>query len=69
MLAPNRFKPYAPDVHAVVRLDVALPPNHPVHVCVDLIRSISLDHVVVSPGRRGSSPAIRTRCSGCWPWG
>ena len=31
-IPPERFKPYAPDVHTVVRLEEALPPEHPVHV-------------------------------------
>jgi hypothetical protein len=26
---PERLKPCAPDVHAVVRLEEALPPEHP----------------------------------------
>jgi hypothetical protein len=40
MVAPDRFKPYAPDVHATVRLEEALPLEHPVHVFVDLVRSV-----------------------------
>jgi hypothetical protein len=34
MAVLERFKAYAPDVQAVVRLEEALPPEHPVHVFV-----------------------------------
>ncbi|MHB8577737.1 MAG: hypothetical protein ACYDCQ_20690 [Dehalococcoidia bacterium] len=54
--ATNRFKPYAPDLDAVLRLDVALPPDHPVHVFLDLIQGISLDHFVVPLGPKGEKP-------------
>jgi len=53
MIATEHFKPYGPDPHAVVRLDTALPPDHLVHVFVDLIRSISLDHFVVNAWSEG----------------
>jgi hypothetical protein len=53
MSSSERFKPYAPDVHAVVRLEEALPADHPVHVFVDLVRSVDLDHFVVPPGPKG----------------
>src|SRR3954467_2170993 len=56
MSAPDRFKPYAPDVQAVVRLEEALPPEHPVHVFVDLIRSVDLGHFVIPPGPTGEKP-------------
>jgi len=56
MIATERFKPYAPDVHAVVRLETVLPPDHPVHVFVDLIRDTSLDHFVVPSSRKGEKP-------------
>src|SRR5205823_14940428 len=46
----DRFKEYAPDVHAVVRLEEALPPGQPVHVFVDLVRSIDPGHFVIPPG-------------------
>jgi len=56
MMPAKRFKPYAPDVHAVVRLEEALPPDHPVHVFVDLVRSIDLAHFLVPPGPKGEKP-------------
>lgn len=56
MTSSDRFKPYAPNVHGVVRLDLALPPDHPVHVFVDLIQGISLDHFVVPPGPESENP-------------
>ena len=69
-MAPTaRFKPYAPDVQAVVRLDEALPPDHPVHVFVDLIRGISLDHFVVPPGPKGEKPYHPHALFGILAWG
>src|SRR5438093_12927843 len=44
MSTTDRFKPYAPDVQAVIRLEDALPAEHPVHVFVDLVRSVDLAH-------------------------
>ena len=38
MSASDRFKPYDPNVQAVVRLEEALPPEHPTHVFVDLVQ-------------------------------
>lgn len=69
MIATNRFKPYAPDLHAVLRLDVALPPDHPVHVFVDLIQGISLDHFVVPPGPKGEKPYHPHALFGVLAWG
>ena len=46
MSSADRFKSYAPDVQAVVRLEEALPPKRPVHVFVDLVRSVDLGHKV-----------------------
>jgi len=69
MTAPNRFKPYAPDLHAVLRLDVALPPDHPIHVFVDLIQGISLDHFVVPPGPKGEKPYHPHALFGILAWG
>jgi transposase len=69
MLSSDRFKPYAPDVHAVVRLDAALPPDHPVHVFVDLIQGISLDHFVVPPGPKGEKPYHPHALCGVLAWG
>jgi transposase len=67
--APNRFKPYAPDGHAVIRLDEALPPAHPVHVFVDLVRSIDLQHFVVTPGPKGEKPSHPHALFGVLAWG
>ena len=66
---PERFKPYAPDVHAVVRLDEALPPEHPIHVFVDLVRSIALDHFVIPPGPKGEKPYHPHALFGLLAWG
>jgi transposase len=69
MLPAERFKPYAPDVHAVVRLEEALPPDHPVHVFVDLVRSIDLGHFGVPPGRKGEKPYHPHALFGVLAWG
>jgi transposase len=69
MTASNRFKPYAPDVHAVVRLDEALPPDHPIHVFVELIQGISLDYFVVPPGPKGEKPYHPHALFGILAWG
>jgi transposase len=69
MIATEHFKPYGPDPHAVVRLDTALPPDHLVHVFVDLIRSISLDHFVVTPGPKGEKPYHPHALFGLLAWG
>jgi transposase len=69
MMPGERFKPYAPDVHAVVRLDEALPPDHPVHVFVDLVRSIALDHFLVPPGPKGEKPYHPHALFGVLAWG
>jgi len=50
MSAHDRFKPYAPDVHAVVRLEDVQPPEHPVHLFVDLVRAVDLGHFATPPG-------------------
>ncbi len=68
-MSTERFKPYAPDVHAVVRLDEALPPDHPVHVFVDLIQSISLDHFVVPSSLKGEKPYHPHALFGVLAWG
>src|SRR5688500_838556 len=69
MLPAERFKPYAPDVHAVVRLEEALPSDHPVHVFVDLVRSIDLGHFVVPPGPKGEKPYHPHALFGVLAWG
>ncbi len=69
MMPAERFKPYAPDVRAVVRLDEALPPDHPVHVFVDLVQSIDLDYFLVSPGPKGEKPYHPHALFGVLAWG
>ena len=69
MSAAERCKPYAPDVHAVVRLDIALPPEHPIHVFVDLVGSIDIGHFVVSPGPKGEKPYHPHALLGVLAWG
>jgi transposase len=68
-IPPDRFKPYAPDAHAVVRLGEALPPEHPVHVFVDLVRSVDLGHFVVPPGPKGEKPYHPHALFGLLAWG
>ena len=68
-MSRDRFKPYAPDAQAVVRLDEALPPDHPVHVFVDLIQGISLEHFVVPPGPKGEKPYHPHALVGILAWG
>src|ERR1043166_826900 len=69
MSALDRFKPYAPDVRAVVRLEEALPPGHPVHVFVDLVRSVGLGHFVIPPGPKGEKPYHPHALFGVLAWG
>ena len=69
MLPADRFKPYAPDVRAVVRLEEALPPEHPVHLFVDLVRSIDLGHFVIPPGPKGEKPYHPHALFGLLAWG
>src|ERR687885_862544 len=69
MSAPDRFKPYAPDVHAVVRLEEALAPEHPVHVFIDLVRSVDLGHFVIPPGPKGEKPYHPHALFGILAWG
>ncbi len=68
-MSADRFKPYAPDPHAIVRLDEALPPDHPVHVFVDLVRGIDLDHFIVPPGPKGEKPYHPHALFGVLAWG
>src|SRR5919201_2091302 len=65
----DRFKPYAPDVRAVVRLEEALPADHPVHVFVDPVRAVDLDHFVVPPGPKGEKPYHPHALFGVLAWG
>jgi transposase len=69
MSTADRFKPYAPDVHARILLEEALPPEHPVHVFVDLVRSVDLTHFVVPPGPKGEKPYHPHALLGVLAWG
>ena len=69
MSAPDRFKPYLPDVQAVVRLEDALPPEHPIHVFVDLVRAVDLGHFVIPPGPKGARPYHPHALFGILAWG
>ena len=69
MMPADRCKPYAPDVHAVVRLDQALPPDHPVHVFVDLVRTIDPGHFLVPAGPKGEKPYHPHALFGVLAWG
>jgi transposase len=69
MSPTDRFKPYAPDAQAVVRLEEALPPEHPVHVFVDLVRSVDLGHFVIPPGPKGEKPYHPHALFGVLAWG
>ena len=69
MPSADRFKPYAPDVRAVVRLEEALPPEHPVHLFVDLVRSVDLGHFAIPPGPKGEKPYHPHALFGILAWG
>jgi transposase len=69
MVTPDRFKPYAPDVQAVVRLEDALPPEHPVHLFVDLVQTVDLSHFVIPPGPKGEKPYHPHALFGILAWG
>src|SRR3712207_3162408 len=69
MASADRFKPYAPDVEAVVRLEEALPPDHPVHPFIDLVRSVDLAHFATPPGPKGEKPYHPHALFGILAWG
>src|SRR5829696_3721670 len=69
MMPAERFKPYAPDARAVVRLEEVLPPDHPVHVFVDLVRSIDVGHFLVPSGPKGEKPYHPHALFGVLAWG
>jgi transposase len=69
MSLSDRFKAYAPDVQAVVRLEEALPPEHPVHLFVDLVQTVDLGHFVVPPGPKGEKPYHPHALFGILAWG
>jgi transposase len=65
----DRFKPYGPDIQAVVRLEDALPPEHPVHLFVDLVQTVDLGHFVIPPGPKGEKPYHPHALFGILAWG
>src|SRR5215212_5091707 len=69
MSASDRFKPYDPNVQAVVRLEEALPPEHPIHLFVDLVRAVDLGHFVIPPGPKGEKPYHPHALFGILAWG
>src|SRR6478735_3143146 len=69
MSSGDRFKPYQPDVRAVVRLSEALPPEHPIHVFVDLVQGVDLRHFVIPPGPKGEKPYHPHALFGILAWG
>jgi transposase len=69
MSASDRFKPYAPDVRAMVRLEEALPPEHPIHVFVDLVQGVDLQHFAIPPGPKGEKPYHPHALFGILAWG
>jgi len=69
MSSVDRFKAYAPDVQAVVRLEDALPPEHPIHVFVDLVQGVDLRHFVIPAGPKGEKPYHPHALFGILAWG
>jgi transposase len=69
MSLSDRFKPYLPDVQAVVCLEEALPPEHPIHVFVDLVQAVDLSHFVIPPGPKGEKPYHPHALFGILAWG
>jgi transposase len=69
MSSADRFKPYLPDVQAVVRLAEALPPEHPIHVFVDLVQGVDLSYFVIPPGPKGEKPYHPHALFGILAWG
>lgn len=66
---PDHFTPYAPDGAAVLRLDEARPPDHPVQGCVDLVPAILLDRFAIPPGPKGEKPYRPHALVGILAWG
>lgn len=52
-----------------MRVEDALPPDHPVHVFVDLVRSINLRQFAVPPGPKGEKPYHPHALFGVLAWG
>lgn len=53
----------------MVRLEDALPPEHPVHLFVDLVQSVDLSHFVIPPGPKGDKPYHPHARFGVLAWG
>ena len=69
MSSPDRFKAYLPDVQAIIRLEEALPLDHPIHLFVDLVRGVDLRHFVIPPGPKGEKPYHPHALFGILAWG
>ena len=69
MSSTDRFKPYAPDVPAVVRLEEAVPPEHPVHLFVELVPGVDLSQCVLPRGPKGETPYHPHALFGILAWG
>jgi transposase len=50
-------------------LEEALPPEHPVHVFVDLVQAVDLSHFVIPPGPKGEKPYHPHALFGIMAWG
>jgi transposase len=50
-------------------LEEALPPEHPVHLFVDLVRSVDLSQFVIPPGPKGEKPYHPHALFGILAWG
>ena len=53
----------------MVRLEEALPPEHPIHVFVDLVQGVDLSHFVIPPGPKGEKPYHPHALFGILAWG
>src|SRR4051795_6785777 len=69
MSSPDRFKAYLPDVQAIIRLEEALPLDHPIHLFVDLVRGVDLRHFMIPPGPKGEKPYHPHALFGILAWG
>src|SRR3954467_4565495 len=69
MSSADRFKRSPPAVRAVVRLEEALPPEHPIHVFVDLVQGVDMRHFVIPPGPKGEKPYHPHALFGILAWG
>ena len=69
MSSPDRFKPYARTSRRWSALEEALPPEHPIHVFVDLVQGVDLRHFVIPPGPKGEKPYHPHALFGILAWG